>query len=47
VALGTNVPKALGDFLVLEALYATDGCACLFVGDGVFSSRYCCIGITK
>ncbi len=27
VAFGINVPKALGDFLVLEALYATDGCA--------------------
>ena len=27
VAFGLNVPKALGDFLVLEALYASDGCA--------------------
>ncbi len=27
VAFGINVPKALGDFLVLEALYATNGCA--------------------
>ena len=27
VAFGINVPKALGDFLVLEAIYATDGCA--------------------
>ncbi|MEK8127898.1 threonine synthase [Paenibacillus filicis] len=26
-AFGINVPKALGDFLVLEAIYATDGCA--------------------
>jgi threonine synthase len=26
-AFGINVPKALGDFLVLEALYATKGCA--------------------
>ncbi|TKC14392.1 threonine synthase [Robertmurraya kyonggiensis] len=26
-AFGINVPKALGDFLVLESLYATDGCA--------------------
>ena len=25
VAFGINVPKALGDFLVLEALYETDG----------------------
>ncbi|MDO3408367.1 threonine synthase [Saccharibacillus sp. CPCC 101409] len=27
VAFGINVPKALGDFLVLEALYETNGCA--------------------
>ncbi|MDU0199743.1 MULTISPECIES: threonine synthase [Paenibacillus] len=27
VAFGINVPKALGDFLVLEAIYATGGCA--------------------
>lgn len=27
VAFGINVPKALGDFLVLEAIYATKGCA--------------------
>ena len=27
VAFGINVPKALGDFLVLEALYKTNGCA--------------------
>ncbi|MBR1390753.1 MAG: threonine synthase [Lachnospiraceae bacterium] len=27
VAFGINVPKALGDFLVLEALYQTGGCA--------------------
>ncbi|MEK4496779.1 threonine synthase [Ureibacillus sp. FSL W8-0352] len=26
-AFGINVPKALGDFLVLEAIYNTDGCA--------------------
>ncbi len=26
-AFGINVPKAIGDFLVLEALYETDGCA--------------------
>jgi threonine synthase len=28
VAFGINVPKALGDFLVLEALYASKGHAC-------------------
>lgn len=27
VAFGINVPKALGDFLVLRAIYDTDGCA--------------------
>ncbi|SFE37976.1 threonine synthase [Lentibacillus persicus] len=27
LAFGINVPKALGDFLVLDAIYATDGCA--------------------
>lgn len=27
VAFGINVPKALGDFLVLDALYETEGCA--------------------
>jgi threonine synthase len=27
IAFGINVPKALGDFLVLEALYETDGAA--------------------
>jgi threonine synthase len=26
-AFGINVPKALGDFLVLEGIYATNGCA--------------------
>lgn len=26
-AFGINVPKALGDFLVLEGIYATEGCA--------------------
>ncbi|NHN31092.1 threonine synthase [Paenibacillus agricola] len=27
IAFGINVPKALGDFLVLEAIYKTEGCA--------------------
>lgn len=27
IAFGINVPKALGDFLVLESLYETEGCA--------------------
>jgi threonine synthase len=33
VAFGINVPKALGDFLVLEAVYKTAGCA-VAVSDG-------------
>lgn len=32
IAFGINVPKALGDFLILEALYESDGTA-LAVGD--------------
>ncbi|MDR2632009.1 MAG: threonine synthase [Treponema sp.] len=32
VAFGINVPKALGDFLILEAIYQTEGCA-VAVGD--------------
>jgi len=32
LAFGINVPKALGDFLVLEAVYKTNGCA-VTVGD--------------
>jgi threonine synthase len=32
VAFGITVPKALGDFLVLDAIYKTDGCA-VAVGD--------------
>lgn len=27
IAFGINVPKAIGDFLVLEAIYETNGCA--------------------
>ncbi len=33
LAFGINVPKALGDFLVLDALYRTEGCA-VAVEDG-------------
>jgi threonine synthase len=32
VAFGLNVPKPLGDFLILDAIYATNGCA-LVVSD--------------
>ena len=33
LAFGITVPKALGDFLVLDAIYKTDGCA-VAVDDG-------------
>jgi threonine synthase len=32
IAFGLNVPKALGDFLILQAIYETNGCA-VAVGD--------------
>jgi threonine synthase len=32
IAFGLNVPKALGDFLILQAIYETGGCA-MAVGD--------------
>jgi threonine synthase len=32
IAFGLNVPKAFGDFLILQAIYETDGCA-VAVGD--------------
>jgi threonine synthase len=32
IAFGLNVPKALGDFLILQAIYETGGCA-VAVGD--------------
>src|ERR1700739_1167420 len=35
VAFGITVPKALGDFLILEALYATGGSAVGGAGGGV------------
>jgi threonine synthase len=38
VAFGINVPKALGDFLVLKALYETEGCA-VAVSDEVLLSE--------
>ena len=37
VAFGINVPKALGDFLVLRALYETDGCALAVDDDEILS----------
>jgi threonine synthase len=38
VAFGINVPKAIGDFLVLEAIRATDGCAVAVSDDDILSS---------
>lgn len=32
IAFGINVPKAIGDFLVLDAIYKTNGCA-IAIGD--------------
>ncbi len=38
-AFGINVPKALGDFLVLEGLYATDGCAVAVEEEAIFRAQ--------
>jgi threonine synthase len=37
VAFGINVPKALGDFLVLRAIYETDGCAIAIEDDDLLA----------
>lgn len=39
VAFGITVPKALGDFLVLEALYATDGTAVAVDDDDLLADQ--------
>jgi threonine synthase len=39
VAFGINVPKALGDFLVLEALYETEGTAVAVADAEILSSQ--------
>jgi threonine synthase len=39
VAFGITVPKALGDFLVLEALYHTDGCAIAVEDEEILDSQ--------
>ncbi|NYZ63267.1 threonine synthase [Luteimonas deserti] len=39
VAFGLNVPKALGDFLVLDALYATGGCAVAVDDDDLLAAQ--------
>lgn len=38
-AFGINVPKALGDFLVLEAIYETSGCAIAIDDDTILSEQ--------
>jgi threonine synthase len=38
-AFGINVPKALGDFLVLDAVYATGGCAIAVDDSAIAASR--------
>ncbi|HEY4552057.1 MAG TPA: threonine synthase [Bacillaceae bacterium] len=35
IAFGINVPKALGDFLVLDAIYQSNGCAVAVQDDGI------------
>lgn len=39
VAFGINVPKALGDFLVLQALYETKGCAVSVTDDEILKEQ--------
>lgn len=40
IAFGLTVPKALGDFLVLEALYNTDGCAVAVEDDEILKAQH-------
>lgn len=39
VAFGITVPKALGDFLVLEAIYETNGCAIAVNDDEILAAQ--------
>ena len=39
IAFGITVPKALGDFLILDALYATDGCAVAVSDEEILRSQ--------
>jgi len=39
VAFGITVPKALGDFLVLEAIYASNGCAVAVTDDEILKAQ--------
>jgi threonine synthase len=39
IAFGITVPKALGDFLILQALAATDGCAIAVDDDSILAAQ--------
>jgi threonine synthase len=39
VAFGITVPKALGDFLILQAIYETGGCAIAVSDDGILRAQ--------
>jgi threonine synthase len=39
LAFGITVPKALGDFLVLEAIYKTNGCAVAVTDDNIIQAE--------
>jgi threonine synthase len=39
IAFGINVAKALGDFLVLDAIYKTDGCAVAVTDDAILTAQ--------
>jgi threonine synthase len=39
VAFGITVPKALGDFLILDAIYKTDGCAIAVDDDDLLDAQ--------
>lgn len=39
IAFGITVPKALGDFLVLQAVYETNGCAIAVADDEILKAQ--------
>ena len=39
IAFGLNVPKALGDFLILQAIYETKGCAVAVADDEILGAQ--------
>jgi threonine synthase len=40
LAFGITVPKALGDFLVLDAIYKTEGCAIAVDDEDILTAEY-------